>query len=59
MDNTIEAALIIDLFSRRAKILADGMMKRVDRLPDAADFKAAFEDELLQYIKRLKASRED
>ena len=50
-DYHIGADQMIESFSRRAKELVHGMQHRVQRTPDIADFRAAFEDELLVMIR--------
>lgn len=42
----LPVASFVDSLAHRAKFLVEGMQDRVGRLPDVADFKAAFEDEL-------------
>jgi len=41
--------ILLEALARRAKSLSDGMHSRVNRNPDIADYRAAFEDELKRF----------
>lgn len=47
-----EIMMMIDKLSQRARILTMDMDARLDRIPDVADFRSAFNDELQKLFNR-------
>jgi hypothetical protein len=54
--DSMTTTILIEALARRARSLVDGMQARTGRLPDIADYRAAFEDELSKFNTPMDSS---